>query len=155
MIYVFIIFLLCLTASWKFELTTAAVVHDGTHYKNLLQPPFTLSVFDSQMFDYHFNTRTLMRQRRRAVESKQQRPHFHLIPTNFYSVQYYCRWQSCHLDMTTSPAFQPTHTDPHTRSNPLLSSVCFHRKPECVGLGCLCGDLLADWPPSLSAMCFS
>lgn len=47
---------------------------------------------------------------------------------NFYSVQYYCRCQSCHLDMTTSPAIQLTDTDPHTKTNLLLSSVCFHRK---------------------------
>lgn len=45
--------------------------------------------------------------------------------------------------------------DPHRKANPLLSSVCFHRNSERVGRACLCGDLLAGWPLSLSAACFS
>lgn len=70
---------------------------------------------------------------------------------DFYSVQYYCRWQRCHPAMTYSLALHLKDSDPHANLKPLLSSVCFHRQLECVSLSCLCGDLLADWPLSLSA----
>lgn len=56
--------------------------------------------------EYHFNIRTLIRQHTKGSHTQITTSSF-LSCSNkqpdFYSVQYYCRWQRCHLDMTTSP----------------------------------------------------